>query len=117
MTGSISYNNNMSTNRRVAHCASVDVHIEYFTVMQELYYSCLLRNSYRIMSDKECTQACLAVAAAVGLEKSLDTVVGSNMIRGCSRGERRLLSIAIELLGTPLALCLDEPLSGAYISI
>lgn len=118
-SGEITYGNATSKNRRVAYCPPVDVHIEYFTVMQSLYYSCLLRNSSKMLSQKQCTKECLRVATAVGLEKALDKVVGSSSVTGTSRGERRLLSIATELLGIPFALCLDDPMSGnnTYILI
>jgi ABC-type multidrug transport system ATPase subunit len=113
-SGKITYGNATSKNRRVAYCPPVDVHIEYFTVMQSLFYSCLLRNSSKMLSNQQCSNECLRVATAVGLEKSLDKVVGSNTVKGTSRGERRLLSIATELLGIPFALCLDDPMSGTH---
>lgn len=116
-SGDIKYVTSSTKNRRVAYCPSIDEHIEYFTVMQSLYYSCLLRNSNRILSDASCNRECLGVATAVGLQSSLNKVVGSNIVKGISKGEKRLLSIATELLGGPIALCLDDPMSGIYCEI
>jgi len=48
----------------------------------------------------------------VGLEKSADTIVGDNKVRGISGGERKRLSIAVEMISSPSLVFLDEPTSG-----
>jgi len=48
----------------------------------------------------------------VGLKKSADTIVGDNKVRGISGGERKRLSIAVELISAPSLIFLDEPTSG-----
>lgn len=48
----------------------------------------------------------------LGLTKAADTVVGNNKIRGISGGERKRLSIAVEMISSPSAIFLDEPTSG-----
>merc|ERR1712137_971092 len=52
------------------------------------------------------------VALELGLDKCLDTYVGNAIVRGVSGGERKRLSIAIELLRAPAVLFLDEPTTG-----
>ena len=46
------------------------------------------------------------------LEKCMDTLVGSHLIKGISGGEKKRTSIAFELISDPDVLILDEPTSG-----
>ena len=46
------------------------------------------------------------------LEKFLNTVVGGQILKGISVGEKKRTSIAFELMGDPQVLMLDEPTSG-----
>lgn len=53
-----------------------------------------------------------AVLAATGLQQCQGTKVGNALIKGVSGGQRRRVSIAVELMGNPRLLFLDEPTSG-----
>ena len=46
------------------------------------------------------------------LQKCKNTIVGTNIVKGMSGGEKRRTSIAIELVTNPQILFLDEPTSG-----
>jgi ABC-type multidrug transport system ATPase subunit len=54
----------------------------------------------------------------VGLLTAADTIVGNNAgVRGLSGGERKRLSIAVEMIPSPAAIFLDEPTSGTYVEL
>ena len=45
----------------------------------------------------------------LGLSKVADSIVGGAKVRGISGGERKRLSIAVEMISSPAVLFLDEP--------
>lgn len=52
----------------------------------------------------------------LGLLKSQDTLIGDAFTRGISGGEKRRLSVAVELLAAPQLLFLDEPTTGVHLT-
>jgi ABC-type multidrug transport system ATPase subunit len=52
------------------------------------------------------------VMAELGLSKTRDVIIGNDKARGISGGERKRVSIAVQLLTDPAVLFLDEPTSG-----
>jgi ABC-type multidrug transport system ATPase subunit len=48
----------------------------------------------------------------LGLTKVAETAVGNSKVRGISGGERKRLSIAVEMISSPSLIMLDEPTSG-----
>ncbi len=48
----------------------------------------------------------------MGLKDCANSIVGSNLLKGISGGERRRCTIAIHILTDPRILLLDEPTSG-----
>ena len=51
----------------------------------------------------------------LGLAEIASSRIGSIEHRGISGGERRRLSIGLELMAQPSILILDEPTSGKYV--
>eukprot|EP01052_Picozoa_sp_SAG31_P027972 SAG31_NODE_2663_length_5278_cov_29.536011_2_plen_372_part_00 len=81
------------------------------TVKETLLFAAKLRLP-KCMSDDEKQAAVDRVIAKLGLEPAKETVIGNQKIRGISGGERKRVSIGIELLHNPPLIFLDEPTSG-----
>jgi len=64
------------------------------------------------MTNKEKMDRVYAVMQELNLTHIKDTKVGGAVIRGISGGEKRRVTIGIELLSSPSVLLLDEPTSG-----
>eukprot|EP00730_Choanoeca_flexa_P002137 TRINITY_DN10928_c0_g1_i10.p1 TRINITY_DN10928_c0_g1~~TRINITY_DN10928_c0_g1_i10.p1 ORF type:complete len:300 (+),score=55.70 TRINITY_DN10928_c0_g1_i10:427-1326(+) len=82
------------------------------TVRETLHYAALLKlpKSY---PDREAKLArAEAVLDELGLRKSADTIVGNELQKGISGGEKKRLNVGVELLAEPSAIILDEPTSG-----
>ena len=64
------------------------------------------------LSDADKTRIADGVIAELGLVKARDTIIGNDKVRGVSGGERKRVSIGVQLLSDPAVLFLDEPTSG-----
>ena len=81
------------------------------TVRETLTFAAKLR----LPSDataEEVEDAVSTVIADLGLVAAADTVVGNEMIRGISGGERKRVAIGMDLLHDPKLIFMDEPTSG-----
>lgn len=81
------------------------------TVKEAVYYSAELQlpDSMSISEKKE--RADLTIRE-MGLQDSMDTRIGGWSVKGLSGGQKRRVSICIEILTRPKLLFLDEPTSG-----
>lgn len=88
-----------------------DVLLGTLTVRETLTYSAHLRlpNS---LSKPEITSHVEATIMEMGLQDCADRTIGNWHLRGISGGEKKRLSIALEILTRPRLLFLDEPTSG-----
>ncbi|KJE95696.1 hypothetical protein CAOG_06121 [Capsaspora owczarzaki ATCC 30864] len=81
------------------------------TVHETLMYVALLRLPPS-MSHEQRMARVTSVIAELGLRSVSNTRIGGGHIRGVSGGERRRVSIAVQLLTDPYLLILDEPTTG-----
>jgi len=83
-----------------------------FTVKDELMYACLLRLPDSVPLEKK-LEMVQGVMDVVKLSGQADTIIGGKGGKGgLSGGQKRRLSVAIELLRRPMVIFLDEPTSG-----
>lgn len=88
-----------------------DVILQTMTVREALLFAAMLRLPSAMPASVKASRA-LAVAQQLSLTHALDSVVGSAMIKGISGGEKRRLSLGMEMVTEPSILFLDEPSSG-----
>ncbi|ODV93872.1 hypothetical protein PACTADRAFT_4770 [Pachysolen tannophilus NRRL Y-2460] len=81
------------------------------TVKETLQFAAGLRLSKK-MSKREMDAIVKEIILKMGLRDCQNTPIGSEFIKGISGGEKRRVSIAIQLLNNPKVLLLDEPTSG-----
>ena len=81
------------------------------TVRETLRYAALLRLPSFMPKQQKIARA-EEVLLKMGLKDCADTLVGNNLLKGISGGEKRRVSIAVQILTDPRILLLDEPTSG-----
>jgi ABC-type multidrug transport system ATPase subunit/ABC-type multidrug transport system permease subunit len=64
------------------------------------------------MSREEKNRRAEEILYKMGLKECADNLIGSELIKGISGGEKRRVTIAIQILTDPRVLLLDEPTSG-----
>ena len=88
-----------------------DVILKTMTVKEALYMSALLRLPETI-SDKQKLNIVNEMINLLHLEQCQDTIVGNTLSKGISGGERKRLSVGMEMITNPSIIFLDEPTSG-----
>ncbi|KAF2134491.1 ABC transporter-like protein [Dothidotthia symphoricarpi CBS 119687] len=81
------------------------------TVRETLRYAAGLRLP-KWMSKKQKIQRAEEILLKMGLKDCASNIVGNDLIKGISGGEKRRVTIAVQILTEPRVLLLDEPLSG-----
>ncbi|XP_014493690.2 ABC transporter G family member 15-like [Vigna radiata var. radiata] len=81
------------------------------TVRETIYYSANLRLPGS-MRREEVNEIIEGTIMEMGLQECADRIIGNWHLRGISGGEKRRLSIALEILTRPTLLFLDEPTTG-----
>lgn len=111
----------MSVNGEVVNPQQFRKHVSYVlqedslfatsTAREALEFSAKLRLP-RNTSDEERKRIVDQLLLSLGLSHVADTMCGSDMVRGLSGGEKKRVSIGVELVTNPRLLFLDEPTSG-----
>eukprot|EP00122_Pirum_gemmata_P018603 Pgem_evm1s17427 len=81
------------------------------TVFETLYFAAELRLPHSVSKEDKIKRV-NEVIDMLGLSICRSTIIGDHMHRGISGGQRKRVSVGIELLARPRLLFLDEPTSG-----
>ncbi|RDX60606.1 ABC transporter G family member 15, partial [Mucuna pruriens] len=114
MTGNVLLNGKkkgLGGNGVVAYVTQEDVLLGTLTVKETISYSAHLRLPTS-MSKEEVDSIIDGTIIEMGLQECADRLIGNWHLRGISGGEKKRLSIALEILTRPSLLFLDEPTTG-----
>lgn len=81
------------------------------TVRENLHFAAGLRLPTHLTKQEKFRRA-ESIILKMGLRDCADNLVGSDLVKGISGGEKRRVTIAIQILTEPRVLMLDEPTSG-----
>ncbi len=111
-TGDIMYNVSASlATIRSAYVMQQDILLPTLTVRETLRYAAELRLPPP-MTSGERRKIVDEVILELGLKDCADTRIGNNVHKGCSGGEKRRTSLAVQMLSNPSVLFLDEVTTG-----
>jgi ABC-type multidrug transport system ATPase subunit len=92
-------------------CQDDDALLPSLTVRETLRFAAGLRLPSWMTKQQKYDRA-EEVLLKMGLKDCADNLVGSDLVKGISGGEKRRVSIAVQILTDPRVLLLDEPTSG-----
>ncbi|PQE19330.1 ABC transporter protein [Rutstroemia sp. NJR-2017a BVV2] len=92
-------------------CQDDDALLPSLTVRETLHFAAGLRLP-TFMTKEQKRQRAEDVLLKMGLKDCADNLIGSDLIKGISGGEKRRVTIAVQILTDPRVLLLDEPTSG-----
>ncbi|KAL8118560.1 hypothetical protein AgCh_016183 [Apium graveolens] len=121
-SGSVTYNGHEMTDfvpkKTAAYISQYDLHIGELTVRETLAFSARcqgVRSRYVQAAATEGQEASVVteyVLKVLGLDVCADTIVGNQMIRGISGGQRKRVTTGEMLVGPSKALFMDEISTG-----
>lgn len=92
-------------------CQDDDALLPSLTVRETLHFAAGLRLP-AFMTKEQKVRRAEDVLLKMGLKDCADNLIGSDLIKGISGGEKRRVTIAVQILTDPRVLLLDEPTSG-----
>ncbi|CAH9083117.1 unnamed protein product [Cuscuta europaea] len=93
------------------YCEQNDIHSPHLTVYESLIFSAWLRLTSQVNSETR-MMFIEEVLELVELTSLREAVVGLPGMNGLSNGQRKRLTIAVELVANPSILFMDEPTTG-----
>jgi ABC-type multidrug transport system ATPase subunit len=116
LSGTMSYNAAIPSESVIRSVTSFvtqddDALMPSLTVRESLRFAAGLRLP-RWMTRVEKNRRAEDILMKMGLKDCADNLIGSDLIKGISGGEKRRVTIAIQVLTDPKILLLDEPTSG-----
>lgn len=94
-----------------AYVCQDDSLLPYLTVRENLHFAASLRLPKHFTKQEKILRA-ESVLQKLGLKDCSDHLVGNDLVKGISGGEKRRVTIATQILIEPRVLLLDEPTSG-----
>ncbi|XP_052139245.1 ABC transporter G family member 1-like [Oryza glaberrima] len=94
-----------------AYVTQDNVLMSTLSVREAVYYSAHLQLPDTMLASEKRAHA-ERVIREMGLSDNMDTRIGGRITKGISGGQRKRMSICIEMLTRPRLLFLDEPTSG-----
>ncbi|KAK3838142.1 MAG: P-loop containing nucleoside triphosphate hydrolase protein [Linnemannia gamsii] len=117
MKGAIYYNDTKNPSLRTTNAVTSYVRqddnflLSHLTVRETLQYAAELQMDASIAKADKFAKV-EDIIDLLGLRECADVIIGSSAVKGCSGGQRRRVSIGIQLVTEPSCLFLDEPTSG-----
>jgi ABC-type multidrug transport system ATPase subunit len=102
-----------NTNSMLPAVALIEQRVEFFphmTVRETIKFRVDLKIG-SLLNKQARNKMVDTLLEQMGLTSAADTIVGNAKVRGISGGELKRLSIAVELIGSPSLIFLDEPTS------
>jgi ABC-type multidrug transport system ATPase subunit len=109
-------NRNINIRKQFAFVSQEDALHEASTPRQALRFSARLRLPPST-TEQDIINLVDVYLDELGLSSCADTVIGGSLTKGISGGEKKRVSIGIELISQPEIIFLDEPTSGMYCSL
>ncbi len=114
LTGSLLVNgrpvDKKSFRRETGYVMQSDALFPLLTVRETIRYAAQLRIADKTSAEKD--EIVDQVISLLKLQKCADTIIGDDDHRGLSGGEKRRVSIAVDIVHFPSIIFLDEPTSG-----
>jgi ABC-type multidrug transport system ATPase subunit len=106
---------NVLMKRLIAYVMQENILFESLTVYENLYYAAKLRVSFpknQKPTEVFYTKRVKQIMKLLGLSHIKDSLIGNERERGISGGQKKRVSIGVEIIHKPKIIMLDEPTSG-----